>query len=567
MADDVPAPLPGQDDRKKKKKADKQRGAWISFAGRIVAQVVGAIASVMLGVFVLQKTQAPAPAPEAARPADAVRTAATARRPGEATLAVLPLANLSGRPDQEYFVEGMAEALTASLAGVEGLRVISRTSTMRYKTDPPPIPEIARALGADLVIEGSVLQADGNVRITAQLIDGATDEHLWAQSYTRPLKDVIALQDAVATAIATEIKGTVSRRPVAGAAGTAADHPIDSAVYDLYLRGRHAWYQRTPEALQTALRFFEQAAAADPEFALAHVGIADTYVLQNSPSMPLDVGRDRLDKARQAALRALDLNGNLAEAHTALAGVIFFGDRNLGDAEQKLRRAIELNPNYPVAHEWLGLLLGELGRVDEALVHVDAAIRLDPFEATMYQARGMVQYNGRRYADAIASERRALDLTPQLPLARVLLAKAFVMAGRPAEALDDCRRVTDTMADVDLRIACVVAATRAGQGELASSLRAPIEQRAPTMGAALAQVEAGLGDYASAWPRLRRIAERGGLPPVLLTDPMFEGLRREAPWSEILATHRARRPAPPMPPGPPPGAPPRPPSAEDRVSR
>jgi TolB-like protein len=224
MADDVPVPLPGQDDKKKKKKADKQRGAWISFAGRIVAQIVGALASVVLGVFVLQKSQA-SKTPAADAPARAAaggaadRAVVSARRPGESTLAVLPLGNLSGRPDQEYFVEGMAEALTASLAQVDGLRVISRTSTMRYKTDPPPIPEIARALGADLVIEGSVLQADGNVRITAQLIDGATDEHLWAQSYTRPLKDVIALQDAVATAIATpclrnrSIGGTfVSRR-------------------------------------------------------------------------------------------------------------------------------------------------------------------------------------------------------------------------------------------------------------------------------------------------------------------------------------------------------------------
>lgn len=540
MADDVPESLPGQDDKKRKKKADKQRGAWISFAGRIVAQIVSAVASVMLGVFVLQKSQAPAPAADAARPAAARATPVSARRPGEATLAVLPLGNLSGRPDQEYFVEGMAEALTASLARVDGLRVISRTSTMRYKTDPPPIPEIARALGADLVIEGSVLQADGDVRITAQLIDGATDEHLWAQSYTRPLKDVIALQDAVATAIATEIKGTVSRRPVAGAAGTAANHVIDPAVYDLYLRGRHAWYQRTPDALQVALGFFEQAATADPEFALAQVGIADTYVLQTSPSMPLDTGRERFGKARQAALRALDLDGGLAEAHTALAGVIFFGDRDLRDAEQKLRRAIELNPNYPVAHEWLGLLLGELGRVDEALTHADAAIRLDPFEATMYQGRGMVQYNGRRYADAIASLRRALELSPQLPLARVLLAKAFVMAGRAPEALDDCRRVTDTLVDVDLRIACVVAASRAGQGELTASLRRPLDQKAAAMGAAMAQIDAGVRNFAAAWPRLQTLAARGALPPVLLTDPMFEALRRESAWAGILATHRAR---------------------------
>lgn len=556
MSDDAPPPDAGPDDKKKRKKADKQRGAWISFAGRVVAQIVGAAASVGLGVFVLHKSQQPAPAPAPAG-APAARMAparTTARHPGDATLAVLPLANLSGRADQEYFVEGMAEALTASLARVDGLRVISRTSTMRYKTDPPPIPEIAQALGADLLIEGSVLQADGEVRITAQLIDGATDQHLWAQSYTRPLKDVIALQDAVATAIAGEIKGTVSRR--GAAAADTASHAVDAATYDLYLRGRHAWYARTPEAMQTALEFFEQAAANDPAFALAQVGIADTYVLLNSPSMPLDVGRDRLAKARAAALRALDLDANLAEAHTALAGVIFFGERNLPDAEQKLRRAIELNPNYPVAHEWLGLLLGEIGRTDEALTHADAAIRLDPFEATMYQARGLIQYNGRRYDDAVRSETRALELSPQLPLAPVVRAKAQVLAGRPADAVSGCAGLPDTPAAIDQRIVCIVAAVRAGQRDLAASLRRPLEARRPEPGAALAQVDAALEQYAAAWPRLERLAQRGGLPPVFGSDPMFEGVRRQPQWAAVVASQKAHAPVPAASPGAPGTAPP-----------
>ena len=553
MADDVPVPppvtasdegAPAPDEKKKRKKAEKARGAWIAFAGRIVAQVVGAAASVLLGLYVLQRAQQPAPVPAPATAPDAPTAAGaralspgpSARRPGPATIAVLPLANLSNDPRQQYFVDGMAEALTASLARVDGLRVISRTSTLRYRQNPPPVPEIARALGADLVIEGSVLQADGAVRITAQLIDGGTDEHLWAESYTRPLRDVIALQDAVATAIATEIQGTVSRRP---GSRPATGHVADAATYDLYLRGRHAWYTRTPEGMRTALEFFEKAVAQDPQFALAQVGIADTYVLQGTPSLGLDEAGDRMVRAKAAAIRALDLDDSLAEAHTALGGVIFFGERDLRDAETKFRRAIELNPNYPMAHEWLGLLLAEMGRFDEALRHADLAVSLDPFEATMYQARGMVQYYARRFDEAAASQRKALELSPQLPLARALLVKTLVVAGKADQTSAVCGASPDAAAGPDLQIACLVAATRANRTAEASARRAAMEAARPSPGPALAQVEAALGQYDAAFARLERLAARGNLPPVLAVDPLFEGLRAQPRWKAVVASQRA----------------------------
>lgn len=558
------APVP-DDDKKKRKKAEKARGAWITFAGRVVAQVVGAVASVVLGVMVLQRYQNP-PAAPATTAADvtAAPRAGAARRPGDVAIAVLPLDNLSGDEKQEYFVDGMTEAVIAGLARTEGLRVISRTSTTRYKTEHPTIPEIAQALGADLVVEGSVLQADGRVRITAQLIDGGTDEHLWAQSYTRPLKDVIALQDEVATAIATEIKGTVTQRP---GSRPATEHAVDAATYDLYLRGRHAWFERTPESMRTALEFFEKAAAQDPMFALAYVGIANAYVLQGSPGMPLDANRERLDKARSAAIHALDLDGTLAEAHTALGGLIFFGERDLEGAEPKFRKAIELNPNYSVAHEWLGLLLSELGRTDEALDQVAKAIALDPLEATMHQARGMIQYNAGRYAAAVTTLRRSLELSPSLPLAQVLLAKALVMQGQFADALAPCATLVDGPETIDLRIVCTVAAAKAGRADQARALRAPLEQRADRLGAALAQIDAATGQTTAAWPRLDGLAKRGALPPVFLNDPLFAGLRREARWAGVLAQHQANAPRPaapppagsrpgPPPPGPRPSAPP-----------
>ena len=470
---------------------------------------------------------------------------ATPRRPGPATIAVLPLGNLSGNPAQDYFVDGMAEALTASLAQVEGLRVISRTSTMRYKTSPPPIPEIAQALGADLLVEGSVLQAGNDVRITAQLIDGASDEHLWAQSYTRTLKDVIRLQDEVATAIAAAIQGTVSRRP---RPGSATDHVVAAETYDLYLRGRHAWYARTPASMKTALDYFQQAVDRDPLFALAHVGLADTHALQASPGMSLDEVRLHMDQARAAAIRALDLNGSLAEAHTALGGVIFFGDRDLDDAAMKFRRAIELNPSYPVAHEWLGLLLSEQGRIDEAVEHADIAVTLDPLEATMHQARGQVLYTGRRYAAAIESLKKALELTPALPLARTALVKALTLAGAPAEALTRCEPPRAAGVGSDLAVACIVAATRANRGEEAAARRTALEAMRPAPGPALAQADAALGRIAEALPRLERMAARGGLPPALATDPLFDDLRRQPQWKALAATMAPRLPPPARPP-------------------
>jgi TolB-like protein/tetratricopeptide (TPR) repeat protein len=531
-----PAPTDVQE-KKRRKQAEKARGAWISFAGRIVAQIVGAVASVALGVFVLQKHQQSTAAPETAAAsvtASPTRSAGP-RRPGEATIAVLPLANLSGNADQEYFADGMTEALTAGLAQVEGLRVISRTSTMRYKQEHPSVPEIARTLGVDLLVEGSVLQAGDQVRITAQLIDGATDEHLWAENYTRTLKDVIALQDAVANAIAAAIKGTVSRRP-----GTrSAAHVVDPATYDLYLRGRHAWYTRTNDAMQTALTFFEKAAQQDPQFALAHVGIADTYALLGSPSMPLDAGRDRREKARVAATRALDLDPGLAEAHTALAGVLFFGDRDLAGAERVLAHAIELNPSYAVAHVWYAVLLAELGRFDEAVRHADTAVSLDPFEATMHQARGLVLYSSRRDGDAATALRRALELSPALPLARVLLVKTLVMAGKPADALAACGDPAAATSPIDLRIVCAVAAARANRLDDARRIRASLEAMRPVPGAALAQIDGALDRFPEAFQRLGVLAERGALPPVFTSDPLYEALRRQPQWPAIVAAHKA----------------------------
>lgn len=529
MSDDH-LPNGGADGLKKKKRdAKKARGVWISFAGRIVAQIVGAAASVGLGVYVLQRAQQPSVAPTPPAANEPARIAAP-RKGGDAAIAVLPLTNLSNRAEQEYFVDGMTEAITAGLTKIDGLRVISRTSTLRYKREHPGVPEIARALGVDLVIEGSVLQADDQVRITAQLIDGPSDEHLWAQSYTRALHDVIALQDEVATAIASAIQGTVRQRP---SSPPATRTTVDPAAYDLYLRGRHAWFMRTPESMEVAVGFLSRAVERDPTFALAHAGLADAYALQGSPSAAtVGDARTRMEKARVLANRALELDGGLAEAHTALGAVLFFGDRDFPAAEKSFRRAIQLNPNYSVAHEWLGILLSENGRDEEARRSADTAVSLDPFEATMYQARGLVHYYGRRFKEAADSERRALELLPQLPLARALLVKSLTLAGDAATALKQCDTSGINSAPRDLRIACTVAWHRAGDAERAAAARAALAAERSS-DAAVAQVDAGLGEYDCALRTLTGMAARGSLPPNLAFEPLFDGLRARPEWSTL----------------------------------
>lgn len=538
---DAPLRMPETDDstvnadfeRKKLKKAEKARLAWITFAGRVIAQIAGAVASVVLGLVVLQRYQSKPettksePAVASTAPAASVR----ARRPGGASIAVLPLDNLSGNEAQEYFVDGMTEAVIAGLARVEGLRVISRTSTTRYKTEHPPIPEIAKALGVDLVIEGSVLQADDRVRITVQLIDGATDEHLWAESYTRTLKDVIALQDTVARAIATEIKGALDEHAEAAARGAQV---IDSAAYDLYLRGRHAWNLRTPEAMATALDFFERAIKIQPDFALAHVGVADTYLLDGSPSTPVADGQSSRLRAREAARRALELDPSLAEAHTTLGGVLFFGERDFEGAERAFRRAIELNRNYPIAHEWYGILLSESGRHEEAERESQLAVTLDPLVGTMHQGQGMTLYNGRKFDEAVAAERRALELTPQLPLARVITIKALALGPRPAEALAICANgETVSRANAEAIAACGVAAARAGQPTLVNARLAALKSMRPIPAVALLQLQSASGDYAAAFQVLDGMAKSNRLPPSLIFDPVFDDLRKRPQWSAI----------------------------------
>jgi len=529
LPDEGQAPPNDKAEKKKGKKKDKVRSAWIAFVGRILAQVIGAAATVALGIFVATRMQSrpvdPAPVPSPPRPA------APARAPGTVAIAVLPLENLSGDAKQEYFADGMTDALITDLAQIGGARVISRTSSMSYKGQRKPLPQIAEELGVDFIVEGSVMRAGDRVRITAQLIDARKDEHVWARTYDHRVRDVFALQGEVATQIAAEVKGalTPSQRT-----RLAQRKPIDPAVYDLYLRGRYAWNLRTPEGYRDAIRAFEEAIGKDPDFALAHAGLADTYSLQTT-------GGDRRQattRAKPAALRALELDAGLAEAHTALAAVYHRGEGRRDEAEREFRQALLLNPGYATAHQWYSIFLAEDGRDEEALNHARQAVLLDPLSGTLHMTLGLIQYYGRRYAESEAEERRALELGPQLEMARLFLARTLVAAARPAAAIALYGQEPPKGAEA---IAALAAAHRlSGDAGRADALVKRLRAMDPLPAAALARFHAVTGERAAALDMLERAADMEPTSlQALMRDPAFDALRSDARFA--AAVRRAKR--------------------------
>ncbi|HEU4927642.1 MAG TPA: tetratricopeptide repeat protein [Vicinamibacterales bacterium] len=513
--------------KKKKKKKDKVRSAWISFAGRIVAQILGAAATVVLGIYVVSnyKGGSDRGGESSTRATRAARAAG-----GESAVAVLPFDNFSGDASQEYFVDGITEALIADLARTRGLRVISRTSSMYYKGQKKSMPDIAAELGVDLLVEGSVARSGNRVRVTAQLIDGPRDEHIWARTYDHKVDDVLALQSQIATAIAGEVRGVVP-----GASGQSPSRrAVDPALYELYLRGRHAWNKRTPEALQEARRFFQEAVDKDPNFALAHAGLADTYHLMGpSADMP-----DAPAKARAAAERAIQLDETLAEAHTSLARLLHRTAGDVDRADIEYRRALELNPGYATAHQWYGTLLAESGRHKEAQEHGERAVALDPLSAAIRQSLALMYFVGRRYDRAAVEARRALDITPELPLARQALARSLLEIGQPREVIAFLTEPAASNPD-DL-VTLAIAASRTGDPARARAIVTDLSVRQPVPAGPLARWYAASGDTDRALTLLEQVAkETPRMLPQIANDPSFDRVRSSARFKRLMATPTA----------------------------
>ena len=363
------------------------------------------------------------------------------RRPAPVTIhsiAVLPLENFSGDPAEDYFADGMTDELTTNLAKVSSLGVIGRTSVMRYKGTHKSIPEIARELKVDSVVEGSVVRDGDNVRITAQLIDGPTGRHLWADDFERSRSDVLQLQKEVALKIVQQIRATLTPDETIRLSGARA---VDPKAYEANLKGRSYWNQRSEAGIKKAIEQFNAAIQADGSYAEAYSGLADSYTALGYFSYlnPNDV----FPRAKAAADKALELDPTLAEAHASLGYYNLYYAWDWKESEKEFRRAIALNPNYATAHDWYSVYLLAMGRPEEAMVEIRRAQQLDPLSPLINTEIGFQFYYDKRYDEAIQQLRNTLQTDPKFPLAHLWLGRAYQQKGMYEEAISEYRQ-TDT---------------------------------------------------------------------------------------------------------------------------
>jgi TolB-like protein/DNA-binding winged helix-turn-helix (wHTH) protein len=355
------------------------------------------------------------------------------------SLAVLPLENLSRDPTQDYFADGMTDALIADLSKIRALRVISRTSSMHYKGTKKALQQIAKELKVDGVVEGSVTRSGNRVRITAQLVHAGTDQHLWAETYERDLGDVLKLQGEMAQTIAQQVRIRLTPQQQAQLGAAPAVNP---SAYEAYLRGRYFWNQRTEAGLWKSVELFQNAITIDPNSALPYAGLADAYQVLGSWTVEAAPPAEISPKAKAAVERAVQLDATLAEARTVLAG-LKHSDWDWNGAEAEYRAAIELNPNYAHAHHWYSQLLCELGRFDDGVAEADRAHALDPLNLMYGIDVGMRLYWARRYKEAIAPIQRTLELDSSFRVGHRFLGQVYEQNGMFGEAITELRRAAD----------------------------------------------------------------------------------------------------------------------------
>jgi serine/threonine-protein kinase len=449
------------------------------------------------------------------------------------SLAVLPLENLSGDPAQEFFVDGMTEALIADLAKIGTLRVISRTSVMRFKGVRRPLPEIARELRVDAIMEGTVVRGGDRVRISAQLIDARTDTHLWAQSYERPMSDVLALQSEVARAVATEVQVKLS--PQADARLGRA-HRVDPEAHDAYLRGRYCWNRRGEEDLRRAVDYFRSAIDRDPAYALAYVGLADAYNLQGF--FTYVAPKEAFPRARAAALKALEMDDGLAEAHVSLAYATFYHDWDWEAAEAGFRRAIAMNPNYSVGHQWYMNLLSAQGRFDEALREALKTRELDPLSIITSAAIVWCYYYMRDPERASAQIDAAIEMDPKWPIGYLWSAWVHQLAGRHDEAVGELEKAVALSGGVPLMRAFLAhGLAAAGRREEAATTADAVLELSATRYVSpyvIALVWAALGDKDRAFAWLEKaLDDRAHWLVFLDVDPRLDPLRSDSRFAGL----------------------------------
>jgi TolB-like protein/Flp pilus assembly protein TadD len=412
--------------------------------GRKIVAITTVLAVIAAGLFVFQILRARSHLQlEGRAPATPDRQGLAGARPSivKKSIAVLPFDNLSRDPDNAYFVEGIQDEILTRLAKIADLKVIARSSTQRFQ-NKGDLPQIAQQLGVANLLEGSVQKVNDQVRVSVQLIKAANETHLWAEVYDRKLTDIFAVESEIAKTIADTLQAklTGSEQQVIAARPTE-----NTEAHQLYLKGRFFWNKRTGNDLKKSIDYFQQALAADPNYAPAYAGIADAYVLL--PGYTAGAPRDCYPKATAAAKKSLELDQNLAEAHTTLALALWYYDFDFSQANKEFQRAIELNPNYATGRQQYGNnTLSALGRFDDAIVEGKRAVELDPLSLVINSDLGMNYHYARRYDEAITQLRKTLEMDPgyyhaHVDLGQVLAAKrAFdeaIAEYQKARALND----------------------------------------------------------------------------------------------------------------------------------
>ena len=461
-------------------------------------------------------------------------TKATPSAIPEKSIAVLPFENLSPDADSAYFADGIEEGILTRLAGIADLKVISRTSTQRYESEPRNLRQIAKQLAVANILEGSVQKAGDQVRVNVQLINAQTDSHLWADAYDRKLTDVFLVETDIAKTIADSLKAKLTRSERQAIAVRPTANP---EAYELYLKGRFFWNKRTGADLRKAIDYFNHAIAEDANYALAYAGLADCYDLLHEYS---DLSpKESYPKAKAAAIKALELDDTLGEAHTSLAYSLMNYDWDWRSAEREYQRAIQLDPNYATAHQWYAECLSMLGRHSEAIAEIKKAHELDPLSLIINQGVGGKYMYSRRYDEAMAQFHRTLELYPHFPPTHQRLGWCYVQKRMYNDAIAEMQRAVELSGNSTQMLAALGYAHAAGgRRDTAQGIIAELERRSKESYVDhyfVATIFAALGENDEAFALLEKAcAERSYWMPWLNIDFQLDNLRSDSRFDALV---------------------------------
>ncbi len=448
------------------------------------------------------------------------------------SLAVLPLRNLSGDPAQEYLADGMTEALIGRLAGIHNLRVISHTSVMQFKNPQASVPEIARTLGVDAVVEGSVIREGDHIRVTAQLIRGATETHFWSETYDRKMSDALTLESELAQSIAEKVQVTVSGEEQQRLSSA---RPVAPEVYESYLKGRFAFEQGNRAQFDQSIPYFEDAIARDATFAPAYLGLAQAYTMLGTVSAGVSPQETR-PKVESFARKALSIDPGLAEAHVVLANVLQ-EEWHWAEAESEYKRALTLNPNSAEAHEWFALWLVCHGRTDEAVSTIKRARALDPVGISGGSV-AWILFQAHHFDEAIREESSALAVQPNNVLTLTGLGFALIAKNRPADAIPPLEKAVSLSGSPAATGVLIRAYSHAGRRNDAFRLLEQLKRRKKVgyiPAGAFVNAYLGIGDNEQAFYWLEQAyKEQSNILQFLKTHPYFDPIRSDRRFADLL---------------------------------